>query len=329
MKNCNSTEDHSSYLIHSRDTQGVRGKSLPFCLQQGTMPCCVTVSCMHACKDCGLIMAGHAAAYGPSWGATVCVCVCAQRVHVLCVACAHGKTTTAADACVAPRQGTSARRRRGPCLRACVTRARPAGRQGEAQAGPWVLGGCMLAGRGRGPRARGRPPWPAASALYSMANADCRELKERHTTTTRQQAKMRVCPSKVPYTAAAACLLFHEEKSRRSSSHGVIGFQQAAGARAHTHRGTTVRVAAAAQHVAWTSVAGLALFLSGKENEWSVVVWRVNKGSLGRGMFGSKLSNPAQARGKVLASCKGRHRGDGGGSKQEKGPPAAWCFVNR
>jgi len=33
-----------------------------------------------------------------------------------------------------------ARRRRGMIRAPCVTRARPAGRQGEAQAGPWVWG---------------------------------------------------------------------------------------------------------------------------------------------------------------------------------------------
>jgi len=50
------------------------------------------------------------------------------------------------------------------------------------------------------------------AGLYSMANADCRELKKRQ-----QQANPSTCMSQVPYTAAAACL-----STRKRGSQGVI-----------------------------------------------------------------------------------------------------------
>jgi len=102
-----------------------------------------------------------------------------------------------------PRQGTSARRRRGmiraPCLRACVRDQGAAGR--PARGGPgWALGvgGCILAGREAVDHARAAAV-VRGSVLYSMANADCRELKKRQ-----QQANPSM--SQVTYTAAAACL---------------------------------------------------------------------------------------------------------------------------
>lgn len=62
-------------------------------------PCCVTVSCMQGLR---LIMAGHAAMACPLRTPASCAAcgASARRVHVLCVACAHGNTT-GADAWVA------------------------------------------------------------------------------------------------------------------------------------------------------------------------------------------------------------------------------------
>ena len=128
-------------------------------------------SVMHACvQGLRLIMAGHAAAYGPGLAPPppVCGCKCATRACVM--GCVRARKDYSRR-CLG-RRG-KARRRRGMIRAPCVTRARPAGR--PAGGGPgWALGvgGCMLAGRGRGPRARGRRgPWPGE--LF-MARPGCR-----------------------------------------------------------------------------------------------------------------------------------------------------------
>ena len=171
-------------------------------------------SVMHACmQGLRLITAGHAAAYGPGRLAPPAVRVCVQRVHVLCVACAHGKTT-AADAWVAVARhvGTSTSRHDPRSVSACVRDEGAAGR--PARGGPgWALGvgGCILFLAGREAVDHARAAAVArGSVLYSMANADCRELKKRQ-----QQANPST--SQVTYTAAAACL-----STRKRGSHGVI-----------------------------------------------------------------------------------------------------------
>lgn len=124
MKNCNS-KDHSSHLILGTHTgSGVRGKSLPFCLYQGTM---LWHNGMHA-----RIAAHNGSARSSLWSWSSC---CERGTTRACVMQMPGS----------PRQGTSARRCRGmiraraPCLRDNKGAAgRPAG---EAQAGPWLRPG--------------------------------------------------------------------------------------------------------------------------------------------------------------------------------------------
>ena len=172
-------------------------------------------SVMHACmQGLRLITAGHAAAYGP-WpaGPSCGPSVCATRACVMRCVCAHGKTT-AADAWVAAARhvGTSTSRHDPRSVSACVRDQGAAGR--PARGGPgWALGvgGCILFLAGREAVDHARAAAVArGSVLYSMANADCRELKKRQ-----QQANPST--SQVTYTAAAACL-----STRKRGSHGVI-----------------------------------------------------------------------------------------------------------
>jgi hypothetical protein len=178
LKNCNS-EDHSRYLIVGTHTgSGVRGKSLPFCLYQGTM---LWHNGMHA-----RIAAHNGSARSSLWSWSSCCERGATRACVMpCVgvACAHGKTTAAADARVAAARhvGTSMSRARGiiraraPCLRDKGAAGRPAG------GGPgWArLRGSNASRADAVWTTRDRHAWPATPAFISMANADCRELKKR------------------------------------------------------------------------------------------------------------------------------------------------------
>jgi len=180
-------------------------------------------SVMHACmQGLRLITAGHAAAYGPGRLAPPAVRVCVQRVHVLCVACAHGKTT-AADAWVAVARhvGTSTSRHDPRSVSACVRDQGAAGR--PARGGPgWALGvgGCILflAGREAVDHALGR----RGPRLRPLFDGECRLPRAQETTAT---SKSQYVPG---YIHCSRGMPFHEEKA---SSHGVIRLQ---GAPTHT-----------------------------------------------------------------------------------------------
>lgn len=141
MKNCNS-KDHSSHLILGTHTgSGVRGKSLPFCLHQGTMLC---HNGMHA-----RIAAHNGSARSSLWSWSSC---CERGTTRACVMQMPGS----------PRQGTSARRCRGmiraraPCLRdnkGAAGRGRP--RLGAAAGQQCKQGRCRVDHAGPPCMARG------------------------------------------------------------------------------------------------------------------------------------------------------------------------------
>ena len=99
---------------------------------------CHAVSQCHACMH-ARIAAHNGRARSSIWpwpaGPSCGPSVCATRACVM--RCVRARKDYSRR-CLG-RRG-KARRRRGMIRAPCVTRARPAGRQGEAQAGPWVWG---------------------------------------------------------------------------------------------------------------------------------------------------------------------------------------------